>query len=73
MYDLLLPHSMSGLIFFWFFRKNITEKVGEEPYIKYILFFKLRGLENKLAIKDIYEKQDMLNKSHPLMHSADIR
>ena len=124
MYDLSLPHSMSGLIFFCFFRKNINKKVGEGPYIKYvgggqqgfcgvmkyirhifidheiffkifdgprsifwcsifkflmfyvlflILFFKLRGLEHKLAIKDIYEKQDMLNKSHPLIHSANIR
>ena len=115
MYDLLFPHSMSGLIFFCFLRKNINEKVGEGPYIKYvgggpqgfcgvmkyirhifmdheiffkifdeprsifwcsifvILFFKLRGLEHKLAIKDIYEKQDILNKSHPLIHSANIR
>ena len=34
-----------------------------------ILFFKLRGLEHKiskLAIKEIWERQDMLNKSHPL-------
>ena len=41
-----------------------------------ILFCKLRGLEHKiskLVIKEIYEKQDMLNKSHPHIHSADIR
>ena len=34
-----------------------------------ILFLKLRGLEHKiskLAIKEIYERQDMLYKSHPL-------
>ena len=34
-----------------------------------ILFSKLRGLEHKiskLAIKEIYERQDMLYKSHPL-------
>ena len=34
-----------------------------------ILFFKLKGLKHKiakLAIKEIYEKHDMLNKSHPL-------
>ena len=34
-----------------------------------ILFFTLRGLEHKiskLAIKEIYKRQDMLNKSHPL-------
>ena len=33
-----------------------------------ILFFKLRGLEHKiskLAIKEIEERLDMLNKSHP--------
>ena len=33
-----------------------------------ILFFTLRGLEHKifkLAIKVIYERQNMLNKSHP--------
>ena len=41
-----------------------------------ILFFKLRGLEHKiskLAIKEIYDRQDMLNKSHTLIHLADIR
>ena len=34
-----------------------------------ILFFKLKGLKHKiskLAIKEIYERHDMLNKSHPL-------
>ena len=34
-----------------------------------VIFFKLRGLEHKiskLAIKDIYERQDVLNKSSPL-------
>ena len=33
-----------------------------------ILFFKLRGLKHKiskLAIKEILERQDILNKSHP--------
>ena len=33
------------------------------------LFFKLRRVEHKrskLVIKEIYERQDMLNKSHPL-------
>ena len=37
-------------------------------FIFLILFFKLRGLENKvskLAIKEISERQGMLNKSHP--------
>ena len=34
-----------------------------------ILFFKLRGLEHKiskLTIKEIQERQNILNKSHPL-------
>ena len=34
-----------------------------------ILFFKLKGLKHKiskLAIKEISERHDMLNKSHPL-------
>ena len=34
-----------------------------------ILFFKLKGLKHKtskLFIKDIYDRHDMLNKSHPL-------
>ena len=34
-----------------------------------ILFFKLKGLKHKiskLAIKEIEERHDMLNKSHPL-------
>ena len=34
-----------------------------------ILFFKLKGLKHKiskLAIKEIWERHDMLNKSHPL-------
>ena len=34
-----------------------------------ILFFKLKGLKykiSKLAIKEIQERHDMLNKSHPL-------
>ena len=34
-----------------------------------ILFFKLRELEHKISkldIKEIYERQDTLNKSHPL-------
>ena len=41
-----------------------------------ILFFKLRGLEHKiskLTIKGIQERQVMLNKSHPLIQSGDIR
>ena len=40
-----------------------------------ILFFKLRGLEHKiskLAIKEVYERQDVLNKSSPLsIYSAN--
>ena len=38
-------------------------------FIFVILFFKLKGLQHKiskLAIKEIYERLDMLNKSHPL-------
>ena len=41
-----------------------------------ILFFTLGWLEHKLsklAIKEIRERQGILNKSHPLIHSADIR
>ena len=41
-----------------------------------ILFFKLRGLKHqlsKLAIKEIQKRGDMLNKSHPHIHEADIR
>ena len=41
-----------------------------------ILFFKLRGFEHKiskLAIKEIQKRRDMINKSHPLIHLADIR
>ena len=37
--------------------------------ISVILYFKLRGLDykiSKLAIENYYERQDMLNKSHPL-------
>ena len=40
------------------------------------LFFTLGWLEHKLsklAIKEIRERQGILNKSHPLIHSADIR
>ena len=39
-----------------------------------ILFVKLRGLEHKtfkLSIKKIKERQDMLNKSHPLRYKAN--
>ena len=40
-----------------------------------ILFFKLNWLKHKnqkLAIKEIYERHDMLNKSHPLSrHTAN--
>ena len=41
-----------------------------------ILFFKLRGLKykiSKLAIREIQEREDMLNKSHPVIHSAEIK
>ena len=41
-----------------------------------ISFFQLRGLERKipkLSIKEIQEREHMLNKSHPIIHSADIR
>ena len=41
-----------------------------------ILSFKLRWLEHKIskpAIKETEERQSMLNKSPPLIHSADIR
>ena len=31
-----------------------------------ILFFKFKGLEHKISIKEILKRQDMLNKSHPL-------
>ena len=29
MNDILLPHSMNGLIILWFYRNNIHEKVDE--------------------------------------------
>ena len=38
--------------------------------------FKLRGLKHKLsklAFKEIQQREDMLNKSHPHIHEADIR
>ena len=45
-------------------------------FVFVILFFKLRGLRHKifkLAIKEIQAREAMLNKSHQVIHSANIR
>ena len=53
---------------------EILSKISDGPqnillcFILVILFFTLRGLEHKiskLVIKEIKERQDMINKSHP--------
>ena len=45
-------------------------------FIFVIFFFKFRGLKHKiskLAIKEIQARETMLNKSHRVIHSANIR
>ena len=62
---------------YWWAMKYLLKILMGHKIFSYVLFpYVLKGLEHKisqLAMKKIWERQNMLNKSHPLIHLADIK